>query len=157
MASVVGCAFEPPRARMAAVKVGVMGRKKLDQGRHLRYDVKTRINEAHFQRLQELLAKSHYRSMSEMLRVIICDQALTIFTVDKSLDVAMEELVRIRKELYFIGHNINQTTKAFHSSPSRIEQISRLQEIAVSYQVVGQKTESLLELITQLSARWLQK
>lgn len=157
MASVVGCALGTPRARMAAANDEVMGRKKLDQGRHLRYDVKTRINEAHFRRLQDLLTQSHYRSMSEMLRAIVCDQSLTIFTVDKTLDVAMEELVRIRKELHFIGHNINQTTKAFHSSPSRIEQLSRLQEIAVSYRLVGQKAEALLVLITQLSTRWLQK
>lgn len=133
-----------------------MGRKKKEEGRHLRHIVKARINQAHFQRLSGLLEQSRYRSMSELVRAILCDQKITIQTVDGSLDLVMEEMVRIRKEVQAIGHNINQTTRIFHATASASSRVERLQEISAAYCEVGVKTDKLLAIIAQLSHRWLQ-
>ncbi|WP_162946212.1 mobilization protein [Chitinophaga barathri] len=134
-----------------------MGRKKKEEGRHLRNIVKTRINDEHFQRLTGLLNQSHHRSMSELVRTILCEQKVTIFTVDGSLDLVMEELVRIRRELQAIGQNVNQTTRVFHSTAGTAARMERLQEVATAYREVGMKTDALLSIIAQFSKQWLQK
>ncbi|SEW15225.1 plasmid mobilization protein [Chitinophaga arvensicola] len=132
-----------------------MGRKKLNEVDGLLYDVKTRINQQHFDRLNKQLASSPYRKMSELLRDIICNRPITVYTVDNSLPQVMEELTRIRKELNSIGRNVNQVTREFHTAAGRAERVSSVFQLLEYSKKVDQRLEIIFPIISQLSEKWL--
>jgi len=69
----------------------------------------------------------------------------------------MEELALIRKELKFIGININQQTRYFNSSRSVAERTFYVLKTAELYQSIDGKVERLLEIVSALAEKWLPK
>lgn len=128
-------------------------RKKED---NLKYDIKTRVTPFHFERLQRQLASSHYRTMSELLRAIICEGRITVITKDVSLDQTMELLSGLRKELNAIGVNLNQVVKYLHSQKKGTRELGKVDLIVLVKEVHG-KMAPILEQITQLGRKWLQE
>ncbi|WP_179091011.1 plasmid mobilization relaxosome protein MobC [[Flexibacter] sp. ATCC 35208] len=134
-----------------------MGRKRVPQQDALRYDVKTRINQYHFDRLKKLLAKSRYKNMSGLLRMIICDKPLTIYTRDESLGVVMEELVKIRGELNAIGNNINQVTRHVNAVPQPQQKLLHALAMPDLLQQVAARQQQLIPIVEALAEKWLQR
>lgn len=87
------------------------GEKKM-----LRHEIKTRVNDPKFNELNDLLAKTRCKTMSELIRNILHNRPVKVYTVDESIHNIMEELSGIRKELKSIGININQVTHYFNVS-----------------------------------------
>lgn len=79
------------------------------------------MNEKDHQSLEKIVRESNCRSVSKAARKILFKNKITYFHKDISMNGPMEELASIRKELKAIGININQITKAFHttSDPER--------------------------------------
>ena len=122
----------------------------------LSYRIHTRITKAKFEELNRLLAKSRgIHSLSELLRSILNNKKIITQSYDTSLDKVMEELSRLRKEIQFIGININQITHKFHREDTAEGRLYRSLEVAKLYQQVEAKVERLLSLITKLSQLWL--
>lgn len=69
----------------------------------------------------------------------------------------MEELALSRKELKAIGVNINQITKAFHSSGNDNAKAFYALKVAGRYEAVGTKVDALLVIVAQLAEIWLQR
>ncbi|MFX1705071.1 plasmid mobilization relaxosome protein MobC [Chitinophaga sp. CC14] len=134
-----------------------MGRNKREQQKELRYDIKTRVTEKDFNRLKELLAKSRHRTMSEMLRYIICGKAITIYNKDESLDIIMEELTRLRRELNSIGNNFNQVTRQINSLPSNEGKSFLILQASQSFAETQAQISRLYPLISNLAKKWLQE
>jgi len=120
-------------------------------------DVKTRITEAQFQRLQELIDQSRFKNMSELLRAIIGKQPITIYTKDGTLGPVMEELVQLRRELSAIGNNLNQVTKQINSLRGQAGKGVLILQAAATLSEVEAKIEKLYPLISQLAHKWLQE
>lgn len=131
-------------------------RKKVNDKDALKYDIKLRVNQWHYDRLCHLLCRSHYKNMSELLRDIVCERQVVTYTRDESLGVAMEELTRIRKELNAIGTNINQAVKQIHKTIDKSKTLLLGLEITEQLRQVEKQTKQLFPLISQLAKKWLQ-
>jgi hypothetical protein len=123
----------------------------------LKYEIKTRVNEARFSQLTKMLESSECQNMSELVRHILNNRPVTLLHRDKSLDLLIEELTSIRKELRSIGININQITRQFNTYPEKEQKIFYALGVSEQYQLVGKKVDQLLNTISKLSEQWLPK
>jgi len=131
-------------------------RKKLNEKNALKYDIKLRVNQWHYDRLSGMLSQSHYKNMSELLRDIVCERQVVIYTRDETLGMVMEELAGIRKELNSIGININQAVKRLHNTVEKSKTLLLGLEIAEHLQQLERLTQQLFPIISQLAKKWLQ-
>lgn len=131
-------------------------RKKVKEKDALKYDIKLRVNQQHYDRLRQLLSKSHYKNMSELLRDIVCERQIIIYTRDESLGVVMEELTRIRKELNCIGTNINQAVKQIYKTVDKSKTLLLGLEVTEQLRQVEQQNNRMFPIISQLAKKWLQ-
>jgi hypothetical protein len=92
-----------------------------------------------------------------VVRKILQKQRILYFHKDISLNGPMEELSSIRKELKAIGININQLTRSFHISKNEAQKNFFILKVVERYEKVEEKVDRLLIIISQLSAKWLQK
>ena len=132
-------------------------RKKMKEQDALKYDIKLRVNQQHYDRLNRLLSQSHYRNMSELLREIVCERQVILYTRDESLDVVMAELARIRKELNAIGINLNQVAKQVNSTTDKTKILLLGLESSELLRQVNKQMTDLFPIITQLAKKWLQE
>ncbi|WP_300601987.1 hypothetical protein [Niabella sp.] len=130
-------------------------RRKVNDKEALKYDIKLRVNQRHFDRLSKMLSESHYRNMSELLRDIVCERKVVIYTRDESISVVMEELSRIRKELNAIGNNTNQAAKQINATVDKNKILVFGVELSEQHRQVLQLTEQLFPIISQLAKKWL--
>lgn len=123
----------------------------------LPYRVETRVDEAKYKELNELLSRSDNQTMSELLREILYNRKITVITRDGSVDKIMEALSAIRSELNAIGVNINQVTRYFNSDPDPRQKLQYASKVAEQFTTVGGKVDQLLIIVAQLSEKWLPK
>jgi len=60
------------------------------------------------------------RRESELLRAIVTRERIFFYYMDATLDLPMNELAMIRKQITAIGYNINQMTHRFHDVNGRM-------------------------------------
>ncbi|RKR80720.1 mobilization protein MobC [Mucilaginibacter gracilis] len=123
----------------------------------LKHEIKTRVNDAKFDQLTDLLNKSECRNMSELVRHILYNRPVILLHRDKSLDLLIEELSGIRKELRSIGININQITRSFNTFKEQDQKLYYALGAAEQYKIVGGKIDQLFNIITKLSEQWSPK
>ena len=123
----------------------------------LKHEIKTRVNDARFKQLNEMLEKSECQTMSELVRHILNNRPVTLLHRDKSTDLLVEELSAIRKELRSMGVNINQITRQFNIYSDFEHRIFFATGVVEEYKLVGNKVEQLLSIISKLSAQWSPK
>lgn len=131
-------------------------RKKVKEQDALKYDIKLRVNQQHFDRLSRMLSQSRYKNMSELLRDIVCERQVITYTRDESLGIVMEELTRIRKELNAIGTNVNQAVRQINSSVDKNRILLFGLDLSEQLRQVEQRLQQLFPLISQLAKKWLQ-
>ena len=78
-----------------------------------------------------------------------------MLTRDTGMNLPMEELASIRKELKSIGININQQTRHFHTSENEAQRAFYFMRTSDLYKNVGDKVDHLIEMITKMSLKWL--
>ena len=121
----------------------------------LRYPVRTRVDQATYERLTAALQNSNCQTLAEVARHILAKEKILYLYKDASMNGVMEELLSIRKELKAIGVNLNQVTRAFHGSDTENQRafyVLRQIELA---KTVEAKTERLLLLVAKLTVKWL--
>jgi HEPN domain-containing protein len=124
----------------------------------LTHFVRTRLTEAAFNRLDKIRQSSDCHSVGEVARKLLSQEKITLFYKDMTLNSAMEELALIRKELKAIGININQLTREYHIANKKGQPTGHsLLQVAKLYQTVDTRTEEILQIINQLSQKWLPK
>ncbi len=135
-----------------------MSRKKAAHPEKLyTHPVRTRVTEKAYQRLEKLTDKTDSHSIGEVARKILSGQEIKVFASDTSLNVVMEELALIRKELRAIGVNINQITRSFNQDKTGTHRAFFALKVADQYHKVDEKVVRLLVIISKLAERWLQK
>ncbi|MBS1505918.1 MAG: plasmid mobilization relaxosome protein MobC [Bacteroidetes bacterium] len=123
----------------------------------LTHHIQTKVTEEVYQRLEQLQTKSDCQTMGEFARRILSKDKITLFHKDASMDGPMEELTSIRKELKAIGVNINQITHSFHIAQTDNQKNYQAMRAVEEYKKVGAKVDQLLNIVSQLSKKWLQK
>ena len=123
----------------------------------LTHNIIVRVTEDDYQKYNKLQTKGDCASVAEVVRRILAKEQIICFHKDTTMDVPMETLTGIQKELKAIGNNINQITRALHQSKFESQQIFNMQKAVEQYQQVDLKVSLLLSIISQLAKKWLQK
>lgn len=135
-----------------------MSRKKSEKrDQILTHPIILRVTKEMFLKLQKIQKESSCQSVGEVARKILTREQILCFYQDASMDIPMDELTSIRKELKSIGININQQTKYFHTSDNDVQRAFYVSKTAELYKSIEPKIERLITIISQLAERWLQK
>ena len=133
------------------------GPEKTDSTKELTHVLTTRVDLTTYRKLSSLLDPKPNNDMSHLLRTILTNRPVRTFTRDITLDNFMEELTRLRTEIKHVGVNINQITKKFNSYPEPQRKAFFAKLAFQQYLAIESKIDRLLDIITQLSKKWLQE
>jgi len=132
-----------------------MGRKKVSDKDGLKHRLYTRVNDRKFEELNRLLAKNPSLDMSSLIREILHNRPIKVFTRDQTLDNIMEELAKLRTEIRAIGVNINQITRLFNTYPEPQRKHLYAKMAFKEYQAIDNQVDQLLAIISKLAKKWL--
>lgn len=132
-----------------------MGRKKVNNNEALKHLIETRVNDKKFNELQDILTRTINMDMSTLVRNILHNRRIKTYTYDRTLDIVMEELSALRKEIRAIGININQITRYFNTYPESKKKEFYAKIAFNQYITLNEKIDRVLELVTKLSKKWL--
>lgn len=131
------------------------GRKPTTADEALKYKLETRVTIKKYLELQGLLHQNPDKDMSSLIRDILDNRPIKLFTRDLTLDNLMEELSKLRMEIKSIGVNINQITRLFNTYPERYRKEFYAKTAFAQYQALQPQIEQLLKIISKLAKRWL--
>ncbi|WP_205514299.1 plasmid mobilization protein [Longitalea arenae] len=118
--------------------------------------VQARLTPAEYDRIFKKLSKTTCHNLSDYMRKVLLDKAVTVNIRNQSLDDFMSEMVRLRTELNAIGNNYNQLVKRLHA----IEQVSEIKEWLTlnesARKLLLSKVEEIKAKIAQINDKWLQ-
>lgn len=134
-----------------------MSKKNKPENELLKHNLIIRVNDVIRDKLIRILAQSDCGNIAEIARKILSNQPINFIYKDVSLNQPMEELALIRKELKSIGVNINQQTRYFNSCKSDNEKKYHADRTLAYYQLVDDKINKLLNIVSKLAMKWLQK
>ncbi len=78
--------------------------------------IKVRLKPSEEESLNKVFKKTTFQNLSEFGRAMMLGKPVTVIHRDKSMDDVLEELVLLRRELNFIGNNLNQAVKNINSA-----------------------------------------
>lgn len=132
-----------------------MPRRKTPENKALKYCICTRVTEEKYRELEHMAKNSPYMKMSTLLRRILYNRRITVFTHDHSIDPPLKELQEIREKIGVTGKIINQQTKLVNSNtnPRKKEFYAKL--AFQQYSTLDSKIERSLEILTEMAKRWL--
>jgi hypothetical protein len=77
--------------------------------------LKIRLKPSEEELLNKRFKKSTFQNVSEFGRAMILGDPVTVIHRDKSMDEVLEELILLRRELNFVGNNLNQAVRNINS------------------------------------------
>ena len=78
--------------------------------------IKVRLKPSEEESLNKIFKKTTFQNLSEFGRAMILGKPVTVIHRDKSMDEVLQELILLRRELNFIGNNLNQAVKNINSA-----------------------------------------
>jgi hypothetical protein len=117
--------------------------------------VMTRLQQAKYKELENIVKHSKGETVSSLVRKIIHEKPVKIFRHDESLDLVMEELAANRAEIKAIGVNINQMAKLFNTYSDLKVKTLYTKMGYEKYLCLEANIEKLLARVEQLSLKWL--
>jgi hypothetical protein len=130
-----------------------MGRKPPPDNKKLKYPVSARISDEKNRELKKI-TEPHY-PMSDLIRRILENRRIKIFTHDPAIDPVLDEIALIRKKLKLTGQLINDSTKSFHSRPKLQVKQFYAKMAFDQYGSIKPEIERLLEIVKEMAKRWL--
>ena len=137
------------------VKSFTMGRKNDREKKLLNRKLTTKVEEEKYKEFVAILSKNPNEKMSGLVRKILYNRPVTIYTRDLTLDNTMEELAKLRAEIRAIGVNINQITRLFNTYPEERRKQFFAKIAFAEYLKIEPKIDQLLNIISKLSKKWL--
>lgn len=129
------------------------GQTKGEKG--LTYPVMTRITKAKYDELKTIAAKTKDETVSGLIRNIIHNRPVIVYTHDETLNLVMEELAALRGEIKSIGININQVTRLFNTYPEERRKEFYAKIAFNQYWGIETKIDRLLTIVSKLAKKWL--
>lgn len=75
-----------------------------------------RLKMAEYKSLEKKFSNTSFQTMSEYHRALLLGDPVTVIHRDRSMDDVLEELALLRRELNFVGHNLNQAVRNINSA-----------------------------------------
>jgi hypothetical protein len=118
--------------------------------------VQARLTPAEYDRIHKKFSKTTCHKLSDYMRKVLLDKAVTVNMRNQSLDDFMAEMVRLRTELNAIGNNYNQLVKRLHSM-DQVSEIKVWLTLNESARILLlSKVEEIKSKIAQINDQWLQ-
>ena len=117
----------------------------------------TRLTQVEFNSIKKRFENSTFLKMSEYSRCVLLEKTVKVKARNQSMDELMEELIQLRKELNFIGHNFNQTVKKLNSVIDMPEARYWQEMLNVSKKELEPSIKNIKERINQFADLWSQK
>jgi hypothetical protein len=121
----------------------------------LQHLVWTRVNDKKYKELISLLTKTKDETLSGLVRNILQNRTIKVYTHDETTDLLLEELASLRTEIKAIGVNFNQITRYFNTYPEDAKKRFYAKIGFEKYQLIEEKIDRLLALISNLCKKWL--
>jgi len=100
------------RSKVGLIKIEIMNEQEENRNRWLNI----RLKPDEYKGLEKRFNKTTFQTMSEYHRALLLGDPVTVIHRDKSMDEVLEELVLLRRELNFVGNNLNQAVKNINSA-----------------------------------------
>jgi hypothetical protein len=117
--------------------------------------LQVRLSTDEFDAINKRFLKTTCRNVSEYSRKILLGKPVTVYSRNQSLDEFMTEMIQLRKELNYIGHNFNQAVRKLHmlDACSQFERWVLFQESRQKQLL--EKVGAIQEKISKISDQWL--
>jgi hypothetical protein len=119
--------------------------------------VGVRLRQEDYEKFEAMLHSANCHSVGELLRSIVLKQRIYFRYIDATMDIPVNELCRIRREINCIGVNINQLTHQFHDAESPLRKVTLALKVEHAYKQVGVLEKELMDMISEFSKRWSQR
>ena len=130
-----------------------LGRKSLPEKKKLKNIVTTRVTEEKYRELKQIIKSPPHYPMSDLIRCILENRRVTIFTSDPTIEPVLEELRAIREKIKLTGILINHYTKGFNSRPTQAEKEFYAKLAFGQYASLKPHFDRLLEIVRDLAPR----
>ncbi len=115
------------------------------------------MNAEEYALLQKNRSRTTEKSNSNYLRKLAFSQPITIRYRNDSLDALTKEVIALKKELNFIGHNFNQAVHKLHT----LDRIPEFRYWVKAYEqtriTLTKQTETIVTRIHQICTQWSQE
>jgi len=118
--------------------------------------LQVRLTAKELERIHNKFSQSTCRKMSDYIRKVLLDKAITVNQRNQSLDDFMAEMTSLRKELNALGNNYNQLIKRLHSLQDISEIKTWLLLNESTKQILLNKITEIKSKINQINNQWLQ-
>lgn len=119
--------------------------------------VVVRFNAREYEQLQALRKRTTERTLSAYLRKVALAKPLVVTYRNTTGDDFLRDMVALKKELQFIGHNYNQAVKRLHLLERIPEFRGWILKHEKDYVLFHQKISEINNRVSQLYEQWLQK
>jgi len=86
---------------------------KQEENRVRWLNIRLKLDE--YKGLEKKFSKTSFQTMSEYHRALLLGDPVTVIHRDRSMDDVLEELALLRRELNFVGNNLNQAVRNINS------------------------------------------
>lgn len=116
--------------------------------------VTIRMNEEEFRRFEKFRLNSTEKTNSNYLRKLALNKPVTILTRNSSMDTLSAELIALRKEINYIGHNFNQAVHKLHTLDRIPEFRAWLETYEQTRRQISQQLTTAFTHIQQTCSQW---
>lgn len=115
------------------------------------------MNEKEFTALEKLRASSMEKTVSNYLRKVALRRPVTIVYRNETADDFLNELIQLKRELHFIGHNFNQAVHKLHTLDKIPEFRTWIRQYETVHHQFLQKEDQIIARSNQIYQLWLQE
>ncbi len=96
------------------------------------------MNQTEFEQFEKFRKQTTERTNSNYLRKLALHQPLIKLTRNQSLDDATAAIIQLKKEINYIGHNLNQVVHKLHT----LDKIPEFRNWAKQYEITREQIQS---------------
>ena len=100
--------------------------------------VTVRMNKTEFELLEKFRRRTTEKTNSNYLRKLALNEPITKLTRNQSLDEATAAIIQLKKEINYIGHNLNQAVHKLHT----LDKIAEFRAWAINYETTSEYIKS---------------
>lgn len=115
------------------------------------------MNEKEFEQLVKNRKKTTEKTNSNYLRKLGLNEPVTKLTRNQSLDDATAAIIQLKKEINYIGHNLNQAVHKLHTLDKIPEFRAWAQQFDSTREHIQSQTTLLLLQAHKILSQWSQK
>lgn len=119
--------------------------------------LKMRISKNERQQIHKLRKKTTEKYLSNYARKVLLNEPVTFVYRNKSVDDFTAEMLLVKKDLHYIGHNFNQAVHKLHT----LEKIPDFRDWIIQSEAIRnafmQKVEEISIRMHQIQQQWLQE